>query len=168
MWKSKIFSLYMLLIVVLVGLDQWIKWIVETNMQLDERIPVIGEFLQWHYVLNTGAAFSMLDGQRWFLIVVPTLMIIFISYLFVMNYRQQRFGMVFALSVLLAGAIGNLIDRIFNDGAVIDYIRFHFDFNMINIDYTYTFAIFNLADIAVNVGIIGVLIAELSTFRKRK
>ena len=132
--------------VVLVGLDQIIKMIVQTNLQLHESIQFIPGLINFTYVENTGAAFSSFDGQRWFLIILTGVVMLFMLYLLCFKKLKNSI-MIWHVAVIFAGGVGNLIDRIVR-GAVIDYIELDF----IN------FAIFNFADCLVVVGVISLLI----------
>ena len=138
-------------------IDQLIKLWAIGHLQGQPPRPFlqIGSFDWMHlrYLENDGAAFSMLSGNRGFLIVFPIIMIC------VCLYGLHRYGKVHkwlyaALPLVAAGGLGNLIDRIFRGGRVVDY----FDFQLCN------FAVFNFADVCVTVGvalmIIGILFFE--------
>lgn len=109
-------------------------------------IAIIPNVFHFTYIRNHGAAFSILQGNpllRWLsLIVSLTLIAIAISRTFSNIWEQLGFGLI------LAGAVGNGIDRLFFDGSVVDFI----DLRVIN------FAIFNWADISINVGIACLLV----------
>lgn len=124
----------------LVGLDRLTKYVVSANMQLNDTIHVIKvgdvEVLNIYYCLNNGAAFSRLKGQRVLLIIVTSLMILWLLYMIVFG-KIKRPVYSAAAALMLGGGVGNLIDRIFNNGLVVDFI----DVRLIN------FPIFNVADI---------------------
>lgn len=135
----------------LIAVDQLVKWLVTSNMNLHDSIPIwkIGdtEILNFSYYLNDGAAFSILEGKRWFLILITTAALIFgVILLLTKKITKPRY--IWAVSVIIAGGVGNLIDRIFNDGMVVDFI----DFRFIN------FAIFNVADMFATGGAIALLV----------
>jgi len=132
--------------VVLVGIDQLLKMIVQTNLQLHESIPFIPGLINFTYVENTGAAFSSFDGQRWFLIILTGLVMLFMLYLLCFK-KLKSTVIIWHVAVIFAGGVGNLVDRILR-GAVVDYIELDF----IN------FAIFNFADCLVVVGVISLLV----------
>ncbi len=141
-------------IAALVGFDQWIKfWAIENLQGQPSRsfLP-IGDFDWMHltYTENTGAAFSMLSGSRVFLIVFPLIMIVVCTVMLHRLYREHRWVMV-ALPLMIAGGIGNLIDRIFRDGAVVDYLDLQL----------FDFAIFNFADCCVSVGVVLLMVCVL-------
>lgn len=138
----------------LVGIDQWIKLWAIANLQGQSARPFlqIGSFDWMHlrYLENNGAAFSMLSGNRGFLIVFPCIMIAVCFYALHRLGKTHRW-LYAALPLIAAGGIGNLIDRMFRGGKVVDY----FDFQLCN------FAVFNFADICVTVGVIVMLIGIL-------
>lgn len=133
----------MLLAIVALGaytLDQVSKLLVTTNMVEGERIPVIGELLQFHFVKNPGAAFSLGEGMTWIFSIVAVGVAIFIV-VFARRIRSTGWAILFGL--LLGGNLGNLTDRLFREpsfarGHVIDFLQ------------VWGFpAIFNVADIAI-------------------
>ena len=144
-------------IAALVGIDQAVKqWAIDNLRGMPARsFCKIGDFDWMHlrYLENDGAAFSMLSGLRGFLIVFPLIMICICLYALHRHGRAHRW-LYAALPLIAAGGIGNLIDRIFRGGTVVDY----FDFQLTN------FAVFNFADCCVSVGvavfIFGVLFLE--------
>lgn len=141
-------------IAALVGVDQWIKiWAIENLQGQPSRsfLP-IGDFDWMHltYTENTGAAFSILSGSRVFLIVFPLVMIVFCVAMLHRSYRAHRWVLV-TLPLMIAGGIGNLIDRIFRGGAVVDYLDLQL----------FDFAIFNFADCCVSIGVILLIICIL-------
>ncbi len=141
-------------IAALVGVDQWVKiWAIENLQGQPSRsfLP-IGDFDWMHltYTENTGAAFSILSGSRVFLIVFPLIMIVFCVVMLHRFYREHRWVLV-TLPLMIAGGIGNLIDRIFRGGAVVDYLDLQL----------FDFAIFNFADCCVSIGVILLIICIL-------
>lgn len=101
-------------------LDQWIKWIVSHQMALNSVVPIWPHVLELYYVQNQGAAFSILLNQRALLTVVALLVIGVIIYVD-RRYARGKRSLKIALGMLLGGAVGNLIDRIWH-GYVIDYM----------------------------------------------
>lgn len=126
---------YLLLIAVLIALDQCTKWIVDLRMELFQSVE-IWNFIKLTYIHNTGAAFGILEGSR-ILFVLFTLALIIAAVLLWKKPWMKRYRG--AVSVIIAGALGNCIDRIFR-GYVVDFI-----------DFTY-WPVFNVADIAVVCG----------------
>ncbi len=141
----------------LTAIDQLIKLWAIANLQGQPPRPFlqIGSFDWMHlrYLENSGAAFSILRGNRGFLIVFPVIMIAVCLYILHRCGKTRRWLQI-AMPLIAAGGLGNLIDRIFRGGRVVDYL----DFQLCN------FAVFNFADICVTVGvgivIIGLLFLE--------
>ena len=128
----------------LLALDQWTKfWVVE-NLTLGAPVPVVEPFLFYRYVTNDGAAFSILRGQKWILSLIAGGVSCWI--LFYASRLKQRQPMhIFALAAILAGALGNLIDRL-RLGYVVDFVDLHYKGGNI-------WPIFNVADICINLGV---------------
>lgn len=129
--------------VLVIALDQWTKRIVETNMELGERIDVLGDWFQWHFIKNPGVAFSIGEGSTWIATILATVITLGVIYLAV---RSRHRVWSLAAGLVLGGAIGNLIDRLFREpgfgiGHVVDFIAVG------------TFPRFNIADSAVCVGV---------------
>lgn len=131
---------YCLIIILIIVVDQIVKYLSVVFLKPVSTIPVWDGVFHLTYCENTGAAFSIFEGARWFFIIITSLFVIFILFL-VFSDRVQSVVGSYLLSVVAAGGIGNLIDRIYQ-GYVVDM----FDFRLIN------FAIFNVADIAVTCG----------------
>ena len=135
-------SIYLLGAALLVVLDQLIKAWAIYSLQPLGTIPLIPNVLHLTYSENRGAAFSILTGHTELLLVVTGLMLAGLLYL-LLSKRLKRWPELLSISLILAGGLGNLLDRAFRPGHfVVDYI----DFRLIN------FAIFNLADICVCCG----------------
>ena len=154
--------IWLLIAALLVGLDRLTKQVVVMNMELKDTIHIIkiGDFevLNIYYCLNNGAAFSQLQGRKWFLIVITSAVIVGLLFLLIFK-KVKRPVYVAAFGLMLSGGVGNLIDRIFNDGLVVDFI----DFRLIN------FPIFNVADICAVCGAGLLLLASIiDEIRKRK
>ena len=135
--------LYALLTAALVGLDQLVKFLVRTFIPLGGDVPFLPHILQLTYVQNTGAAFSILSRHTWALALVSLAASVFLAVLLIKRVFPRPFAM-FCLSLVLAGAVGNLIDR-----AVFGYVTDMFQTLFIH------FAVFNVADICVVCGGIG-------------
>jgi len=101
-------------------LDQWIKWIISTHMAVNSAITIWPHVLDLFYVQNQGAAFSILLNQRPLLTIVALMVIVVIVFVDNRYARGQR-ELKIALGMLLGGAVGNLIDRLWH-GYVIDYV----------------------------------------------
>ena len=145
---------YAILVVVLVGLDQLVKYLVVQNISMGEHIPFLPHILDLTYVQNTGAAFSLFSEHTWLLAVISLVMSVLLAAALWKPLFRHPFWRV-ALSLLLAGAIGNLIDRALQ-GYVVD--MFHVLFM--------EFAVFNVADICVVVGGIAAMVYYLFFYEK--
>ncbi len=144
--------IYLILSIFLVLFDIIAKQITVANMTVGQSIPIIENVFHLTYVKNTGAAFSILSGERFFLILMPILIIAAILiYIFVRKPTSKL--LMVSFSMIISGGIGNLIDRI-KLGYVIDFL----DFCFIN------FPVFNLADIWITVG--AILFIALLLFSK--
>ena len=131
---------YFLLTIFLIALDQFVKYLVYTNIPLHGSMPFIPYIMELTYVQNTGAAFSILSEHTWLLTLCSLVLSIVLAVAVWQKFFEHPFGRT-ALTLVLAGAIGNLIDRAFR-GYVVD--MFHTLFM--------EFAVFNVADICVVVG----------------
>jgi len=136
--------------------DQIIKGIVIKNMDLYSKIKIIPNFFSIYYVKNTGAAFSILENNTIFLIVLSVIIILVINQYIAKEKNIDKKSLIF-LSIITGGIYGNLIDRIIHKG-VIDYLAFTI--------FNYSFPVFNLADIAITVGTACLVITML--FNKKK
>lgn len=123
----------------LIIIDQISKYYIQSTMSLGASIPVVADIFHITYILNPGAAFGILENQRWFFIIIAITMIGFTIYLYP-KFKNEHWIMRIGTALLLGGAIGNLIDRI-KTGYVVDF----FDFRI--------WPIFNIADIGIVVGV---------------
>ncbi len=130
---------YIVLMSVIVGIDQLVKYLVRCNMAVGESISVLGDFFRLTHYENDGAAFSSLSGQRVILILIPVIAII-AGLIYMFTHRKSHMLLKISLSLIMAGGAGNLIDRI-AWGKVTDM----FDFSIFP-------PIFNVADICVVAG----------------
>ncbi|WP_129596369.1 signal peptidase II [Anaerophilus nitritogenes] len=129
------------LIILLIFLDQCSKWIIQSRFLLHESIPIVKNIFHITYVQNAGAAFGILKNQKIFFIIAT---VFIMASIFIYIYKQTKLHKILSvsLSLVIAGAIGNLIDRI-RFGYVIDF----FDFRI--------WPVFNIADMCIVFGAIG-------------
>ena len=141
-------------------LDQITKYWIQNTPAMHTHIEVIKNFLYITYVKNTGAAWSMLENQTVFLIVIAVIETIILIY-FLLKVRKDKSKLLYtiALSLMIGGAIGNLYDRI-QFGFVRDFIDTY--------PFGYNFPVFNIADSALTIGVILVLIQMFLEERKEK
>ncbi|WP_078547263.1 signal peptidase II [Litchfieldia alkalitelluris] len=152
--------LYYIIAVLIILADQLSKWVIVSYMELGQRIPVIHNFLYITSHRNKGAAWGILQGQMWFFYIITTIVvIILVIYIKSLKPHQRLFGI--ALGLMLGGAIGNFIDRIFRK-EVVDFIDTWI--------FSYDFPIFNIADSAlvIGVGLIFILTMFEGKFDKEK
>jgi signal peptidase II len=159
--KRKYWVLFIFLFGVLL-LDQLTKSMIVQKLFLYEKVEVIRGFFNIIHVRNTGGAFGIFGGQKGGLgsvlfVVVSLLAIGTIVYLFV-KAREDEKVLAFSFTLILSGALGNLIDRI-RYGEVIDFLDFHVS--------TYHWPAFNIADSAICIGI-GLMALELLAKDKKK
>lgn len=143
----------MILLIVMIGalfLDQWTKLYIASHMRLLESISVIPDFFSITYAHNTGAAWSMLEGQMWFFYVV-TILVLIMLVPFYRSLKEHQFISKLGIAMIFAGTLGNFIDRI-RLGYVVDFLDF--------IIFGYDFPIFNVADVCLCVGIGLVILDE--------
>lgn len=149
---------YAAIIVIAVGLDQWIKLLVEDNLPMQEPVALL-PFLALYRTYNTGVAFSMFSwiGDTG-LIVVSLCVIAFVLWLARNAAPGQRLAHL-GFALIIGGAIGNVIDRALL-GHVIDYILFHTP--------VWSFAVFNLADVFITIGAFFVICDEFFGLGREK
>lgn len=123
---------------VIIALDQGSKWLIQQGMTLHESIPVIPGFFHITYILNRGAAFGILENQRWLFLIMAILL--FVLYAVFRKKLPEHRAVQDGAGMLLGGAFGNALDR-FLHGAVVDF----FDFRI--------WPVFNIADIGIVVGV---------------
>jgi signal peptidase II len=152
---------WLYLSVLIIALDLLSKNIASTNMVLGESIPVLSVF-NWTLAHNYGAAFSFLADaggwQRWFFAVIALVVSVGIIWWLKTLQANSRF-LAISLALVLGGAIGNLYDRIAL-GYVVDFIHLHYG--------TWDFPAFNLADSAITVGAIMLVIDSIFFEGKRQ
>ena len=103
--------LYAVLVLALVGLDQLVKFLVRAYIPLGGDVPFLPHILQLTYVQNTGAAFSIFSQHTWILTVVSLVVSVALAVLLLKKVFPHPLAML-TLSLVLAGAVGNLIDRV--------------------------------------------------------
>lgn len=140
-----------LVALLMVLIDQIIKKWTTSSLQLHESRSGIDGLFDFYYIRNEGAGWGILQGRMWFFYVVTFVIIVYLIYL-IYKHRQGSLFLKGTYGLLLGGAIGNLIDRIIN-GYVIDMFRLTF----------MNFPIFNVADMALSIGVVLLIIQVLMT-----
>ena len=143
-------TLIIILSIIFLVIDQISKILIIKLLEPNEVITIIKNFLYIIYTNNTGAAFSILLGKRIFLIVVAILIIGILLYYIKKNKVDGKLNII-ALSLIIGGSLGNLIDRIVR-GYVVDFISIKLG--------SYNFPIFNIADTLIVVGVFLLLIGN--------
>ena len=133
--------LYVILSVVLVIADQLTKALTVKNIPFEESINVISGILSFTYIKNSGAAWGIFSGGRYFFIIFTALVLIALTFVIIKKRTANKIFNL-AISLIYAGAIGNFLDRIFRHGNVVDMIKLDF------INYP----VFNFADCCVVIG----------------
>lgn len=151
-------ALALLIAFVVLALDQWTKAWVVTNLSPPDfgypRIALIGDYLMLYYIKNNGAAFSLFANSIVLvLLIVVAIGVILYLYLRMLNTGSLWFKLIFGL--IIGGALSNLIDRVRHGGYVVDFISFNIP------QLNFHFAIFNLADAAISIGVILLFITLL-------
>lgn len=156
----KRFALWLMLAAVVIGLDQWSKLAVLARFAEYESLRIT-EFFNLVLVYNPGAAFSFLADhagwQRWFFVILAA---VICSWLLVLTWRHRaEILQPAAFSLVIGGAIGNVIDRLLY-GKVVDFLDFHLAGNH--------WPAFNLADSAICLGVILMFLAQVQESRREK
>lgn len=131
------------------ALDQALKQLMVTWLEPGQAVPVIGDWFRFYLLFNPGAAFSMGQNSTW---LFTTIQLVFVIGALWFGPRMDTRFEALGLALIAGGALGNLIDRLFRDpgfwfGHVVDYISVG------------NFAVFNLADAAITVGVVVFVIA---------
>ena len=135
-------------ILLLILLDQAVKGYVVKEIPLGGMRRFIPKVVSLTYLKNSGAAFSMLENQQWFFTII-TLIAMGAAFVYLYRHIKGSIWLLLGLTLIISGGIGNFIDRL-RQGFVVD--MFHLDFM--------NFAIFNVADIYLTVGV-GLLLIYL-------
>lgn len=134
-------------------IDQIIKLIITNSVDLNQGINVIKGFFSITYVRNYGAAFSILTGNRLFLIIITIMALLLIYFIFIKSEKNSKLQLTL-YGILLGGILGNLLDRIIYS-YVIDYL----DFNI----FGFNAPIFNFADICI---VLPTILIVITTFKE--
>lgn len=132
---------YAILAAALVAIDQIVKYLVRAHIPLGGSVPFIPWLLDLTYVQNTGAAFSLLRSHTWLLTLTSAVVVLVMCWLIVKGFFKNALGR-WAAALVLAGGMGNLIDR-----AVFGYVTDMFQTTFMD------FAVFNVADCCITIGV---------------
>lgn len=146
---------YWILGIVFILSDQISKFAVRTNLMPGQSVSVIGDFFQFTYVKNTGAAFNSFAGARYFLILLPVLLILICAG-YIIKHRNEHWLFYLSATMVIAGGVGNLIDRVL------------FGFVTDMLDFSIFPPVFNVADIFITAGCVMLAIAVLAEDKLKK
>ena len=133
--------LSVIIVIIVLIIDQWSKISCASALDLGEKIDVIKGVFSISYVENRGAAFGMLQNARVFFLIATIITCSALIYFMIKEYKRMPAAMHISLALILAGALGNFIDR-----AILGYVRDMLYFELID------FPVFNVADSAICIG----------------
>ena len=134
--------LYLIPLILIIAADQITKVLTVKSFAVGEGFTLIPNFIDITFVRNEGAAFGIFQGRKWLLIAVSVLVFAAIVF-YVVRYKPRSKWLLWSLTLIVAGGLGNLIDR-----AALGYVR-----DMIELTFM-RFPVFNIADSAITVGAI--------------
>jgi signal peptidase II len=147
--RARLYDVFALLtVMIIIVLDQWTKSLVIHNLKIGSEVPfpLVGHYLVLQYTQNNGAAFSIFQGNMILVLLIGIAIIVIATlYLRMLNSGSLLLKLVFGL--IIGGAFGNLIDRLLHNGYVVDFVSFRIP------EIGYKFAIFNVADACISVGV---------------
>lgn len=149
------FLFALLIITSCVGCDQTTKHLAQTNLPIYQMFSYLGDTVRLQYVLNSGAAFSigasLPENVRWWIFVVGQGVFLLFLTIYLIKNHNLRSSQFYGFALILGGGLGNFYDRIFREGAVVDFLN-------VGIGNFLRTAIFNVADIAITCGLILLII----------
>lgn len=156
------FILSLLCGLLFLGIDQYTKYIIVLNFELNESREFLKGFIDLTYIHNRGGAWGMLSGNTWLLVCV-SLIVMLVCMFILIKYALKNKLLHWALNLVLFGGLGNMIDRVFKNGNVVDFLHFEF---------WPQFPVFNIADCAIVLGtgllILYFLIDTINEYKHKK
>lgn len=149
-------AVYLIISAVIIGIDQFVKYWVVATIPLGATKEFMPNLLSLTYIRNTGAAWSLLEGKMWFFYIVTVIAVVAVLYMLVKNLHGSKWFTI-GLSLVLAGALGNFIDRL-RLGFVVDMFQTEF----------ISFPIFNVADMSLVIGVACIFIYIILDERKER
>ena len=122
--------------------DQFTKVYIQNNFEMAKSYEFLPGLLDITYIHNDGAAWGMLGGYTWLLLSI-TIVIVLVCIALLLKYGLRDKILFWAMMLILSGGVGNMIDRLFRGGNVIDFLHFEF---------WPSFPVFNVADCAIVIG----------------
>ncbi|WP_409292148.1 signal peptidase II [Peribacillus sp. SCS-37] len=142
---------YFIVALFVIALDQFTKWLIVKNLELGESIEVISQFFYITSHRNRGAAWGVLEGQMWFFYIITLVVVAGLIY-YIVKHAKNNVLLGVSLGLMLGGAVGNFIDRVWRR-EVVDFIHVYI------VDYS--FPVFNIADSALCIGVVMLIIYML-------
>lgn len=150
--------IYYVIALFVIAIDQISKWLIVKNMELGTSIPIIDNVLYITSHRNRGAAWGILENKMWFFYIITVVFVAFIVF-YMKKYAKTDKLLGISLSLILGGAIGNFIDRVFRQ-EVVDFIHVYI--------FSYNYPVFNIADSALCIGVVLIIIQTLLEGKKTK
>ncbi|GGI41629.1 signal peptidase II [Mammaliicoccus stepanovicii] len=151
-------TIWSIFIILLIALDQLTKFLIVKSLEVGDSVKVITNAIYITSHRNQGAAWGILQGKMWLFYIV-TIVVLVVLFMFFKNEGYGKPLIQFGLSLLIAGSIGNFIDRLFR-GEVVDFIDTYI--------FGYNFPIFNVADAALTIGVVVLIIVILIDDKEEK
>ncbi|EJQ86085.1 lipoprotein signal peptidase LspA [Bacillus toyonensis] len=150
--------IYYVIALFVIAIDQISKWLIVKNVELGMSIPIIDNVLYITSHRNRGAAWGILEDKMWFFYIITVVFVVFIV-MYMKKYAQTDKLLGISLGLILGGAIGNFIDRVFRQ-EVVDFIHVYI--------FSYNYPVFNVADSALCIGVVLIIIQTLLEGKKTK
>ncbi|HGE7609385.1 signal peptidase II [Bacillus thuringiensis] len=150
--------IYYVIALFVIAIDQISKWFIVKNMELGTSIPIIDNVLYITSHRNRGAAWGILENKMWFFYIITVVFVVFIVF-YMKKYAKTDKLLGISLGLILGGAIGNFIDRVFRQ-EVVDFIHVYI--------FSYNYPVFNIADSALCIGVVLIIIQTLLEGKKAK
>jgi signal peptidase II len=155
--RARLYDVFALLtVMIVIALDQWTKSLVVHNLSIGSEVPfpLVGYYLVLAHTQNNGAAFSIFR-DNWVLVLLIGIAIIVVASLYLRMLNSGSLVLKLVFGLIIGGAFGNLIDRFLHGGYVVDFVSFRIP------EIGYKFAIFNVADACISVGVFLLLVIVL-------
>ncbi|MBW3495316.1 lipoprotein signal peptidase LspA [Bacillus sp. FDAARGOS_1420] len=150
--------IYYVIALFVIAIDQISKWLIVKNMELGTSIPIIDNVLYITSHRNRGAAWGILENKMWFFYIITVIFVGFIVF-YMKKYAKTDKLLGISLGLILGGAIGNFIDRVFRQ-EVVDFIHVYI--------FSYNYPVFNIADSALCIGVVLIIIQTVLEGKKAK
>ena len=149
--------IYYVIALFVIAIDQISKWLIVKNMELGTSIPIIDNVLYITSHRNRGAAWGILENKMWFFYIITVVCSVYC--ILYEKYAKTDRLLGISLGLILGGAIGNFIDRVFRQ-EVVDFIHVYI--------FSYNYPVFNIADSALCIGVVLIIIQTLLEGKKAK